>query len=86
MATTSKIINLVQLDKELGSKGLIADFNDATNKLILAAEGSNVTDEQLQAAIASHIAVDDYAVCEAAKAALLVKIGITADELQTLLS
>ena len=34
MITTSKKINLEQLDKELGSKGLCSDFNDPKNKII----------------------------------------------------
>jgi len=56
MAITSKKINLAQLDQELGSKGLIADFNDPENKLIKPADGSDVTEAQLEAAIAAHIA------------------------------
>ena len=86
MAITSKDINLAQLDAELGSKGLIADVNDATKKLILVANGSNVTEAELEAAIAAHIAVDDNAVRKADKAALLAKLGITADEAKLLLS
>jgi hypothetical protein len=56
MAITSKEINLEQLDQELGSKGLVADFNDPKKKLIVPAENSPVTETQLEAAIASHIA------------------------------
>jgi len=56
MATTSKQINLSQLDKELGGKGLIADFNDEKKKIILPAENSDVTEEQLKLAIENHIA------------------------------
>lgn len=56
MAITLKEINLDQLDKELGSKGLIADFNDAKKKIILPAQGSDITEEQLEAAINNHIA------------------------------
>ena len=54
MAITSKKINLVQLDEELGGKGLIADFNDDKKKIILPAENSDVTEEELQAAIEAH--------------------------------
>ena len=85
MAITSKEINLAQLDDELGGKGLIADFNDNYKKLILASENSDVTEAELEAAIAAHIAIDDNAVREADKAALLTKLGITADDLKTLL-
>jgi len=56
MAITSKEINLYQLDQELGGQGLCADFNDPENKLIKPADGSDVTEAQLEAAIAAHIA------------------------------
>jgi hypothetical protein len=56
MATTSKKINLAQLDKELGSKGLVADFNDENNKVIKPADNSDVTEAELEVAIAAHIA------------------------------
>ena len=56
MAITSKEINLQQLDKELGTQGLIADFNDSNNKIIKPADNSTVTEEQLEAAITAHIA------------------------------
>jgi hypothetical protein len=57
MATTSKEINLKQLDEELGNQGLVADFNDLKKKLILPAENSTVTEAELEAAIAAHVAV-----------------------------
>lgn len=56
MAITSKKINLWQLDQELGGKGLVADFNDPDNKIIKPADNSDITESQLEAAIASHIA------------------------------
>ena len=56
MAITSKEINLEQLDKELGSQGLCGDFNDPKNKIIVQADNSNITDEELKAAIEAHIA------------------------------
>jgi len=86
MAITSKEINLTQLDKELGNKGLVADFEDNPGKkLILPTENSDVTEAELESAIAAHIAIDDNAVNEAAKAALLAKLGITSDEAKLLL-
>lgn len=85
MAITSKEINLVQLDKELGGKGLIADFNDPKKKLILPSEHSDVTEDELKAAIAAHVAVDPKAKAEADKAALLARLGLTEDELKTIL-
>lgn len=56
MATTSKEINLDQLDKELGSQGLCADFNDPKKKIINPAESSTVTEDELDAAIKAHVA------------------------------
>jgi len=56
MAITSKKINLGQLTKELGGRGLIADFNDPENKLILPADDSGITEAELEAAIDAHIA------------------------------
>jgi hypothetical protein len=61
MATTSKKINLSQLDKELGGHGLIADFNDEKKKIIEAAENSPITDDEIKAAIANHVAEPTYA-------------------------
>ena len=56
MATTSKKINLSQLDKELGSHGLIADFNDDKKKIILPADSSPITDDEISEAIKKHVA------------------------------
>jgi hypothetical protein len=56
MATTSKEINLDQLDQELGGQGLCADFNDPKKKLIIPADNSTVTEDELKAAIVSHVA------------------------------
>lgn len=56
MVTTSKNINLYQLDQELGGQGLIADFNDPSNKIIKPADNSTLTESELEAAIAVHIA------------------------------
>jgi len=56
MAITSKEINLSQLTNELGGRGLIADFNDPNNKIILPADNSKITEAELEAAIDAHIA------------------------------
>jgi hypothetical protein len=56
MAITSKEINLSQLSQELGDKGLIADFNDPNNKIILPADGVTLTEKKLSDAIAAHVA------------------------------
>ena len=85
MAITSKNINLEQLSTELGNKGLIADFNDSKKKLILAAEGVQLTEKELEDAIAAHVAVDYEAIRAAEKSALLARLGITAEEVKLLL-
>ncbi len=56
MTITSKEINLTQLDQELGGQGLCADFNDPKKKIIVPAENSTVTEEELKEAIANHVA------------------------------
>jgi hypothetical protein len=86
MAITSKEINLDQLDKELGGKGLIADFNDDKKKLILPADSSDLTENELEAGIAAHVAQPTESDAKAAqKQALLDRLGITAEEAQLLL-
>ena len=82
MAITSKEINLAQLDKELGNKGLIADFNDETKKVIKPADGSNVTEIELEAAIAVHIALPDP---EPTVAEKLASVGLSIEELKAAL-
>ena len=82
MAITSKEINLSQLDKELGSKGLVADFNDADKKLILPADESDVTEAQLEAGIAAHIALPDP---EPTVADKLARVGLSVDEIKAAL-
>lgn len=56
MSITSKEINLIQLDQELGSQGLCADFNNPKKKIIVPAENSTVTEAELEAAIDAHVA------------------------------
>ena len=56
MAITSKEINLAQLDQELGGQGLCADFNDPKKKLIVPADNSTITEDELKAAITNHVA------------------------------
>jgi hypothetical protein len=85
MAITSKEINLAQLSKELGEKGLIGDFNDVKKKIILPADGVELTEAELKAAIDSHIAVDEKALRDAARAAILERLGLTSTELAILL-
>ena len=82
MAITSKEVNLSQLDKELGSKGLIADLNDDKKKLILPSQNSDVTEEQLEAAIAAHIASPDP---EPTVADKLASVGLSVQDLKAAL-
>ena len=87
MAITSKEINLDQLSKELGNKGLICDFNDPKKKIILPAEGVELTEAELNEAIAAHIAIDEEAEKAQAKAQArgkLAALGLTTDDLRAL--
>lgn len=86
MAITSKEINLSQLSKELGNKGLISDFNDPDKKLILPAEGVELTDEELESAIDAHIAIDEAKIKKAARQTVLDRLGLTEDEMDLLLA
>ena len=54
---TNKKINLFQLDQELGSQGLSSDENDPKAIVIVTADGSTVTEAELDAAIKNHVAV-----------------------------
>jgi replication initiation and membrane attachment protein DnaB len=89
MATTSKEINLSQLDKELGSQGLCADFNDPKKKIIIPAENSNVTEDELKAAIANHVAQpDEVQIRQLNREQGLVKLkelGFTDDQIAALI-
>jgi hypothetical protein len=85
MATTSKEINLGQLSREIGNKGLVADFTDSKKKLILPAEGVELTEDELKNAIAEHVAIDQKAQFEAERQAILDRLGLTADEAKLLL-
>ena len=85
MTITSKEINLTQLSKELGNIGLIGDFTDPKKKLILPAEGVDITDAQLKAAIDAHVAIDETKAKTAARQAIADRLGLTADELAVLL-
>lgn len=89
MAITSKKINLYQLDQELGNQGLVADFNDPNNKLIKPADGSTVTEAELEAAIAAHVAGPTEAeviqLNREQGIAKLKELGFTDDQIKALL-
>lgn len=90
MATTSKEINLLQLDQELGGQGLCADFNDPKKKLIVPADNSTVTEDELKAAIASHVAAPTQDVVTQLNReqglAKLKELGFTDDQISALLN
>ncbi len=73
--STTKEINLAQLDQELGGHGLCGSEGE-----VVAVEGSPVTKKELTAAIKAHVYVDPNAEKNAARAALLERRGITEDE------
>lgn len=81
MAITSKEINLVQLDQELGSKGLVANFEEPKAKIIKPADGSDVTEEQLEAAITAHKAIFAEPTIENK----LASVGLSIDDLKSAL-
>ena len=86
MIKVTKKINLAQLDQELNGLGLVADL-DENKKIIFVglAENNNATEEQLQAAIDAHIAVDENETREAQRQAILDRLGITSEEAKILL-
>jgi hypothetical protein len=90
MTITSKEINLFQLDQELGGQGLCADFNNPKKKIIVPADNSTVTDEELDAAIAAHIAAPTQAqITQLNKEQGIVKLkdlGFTDDQISALLN
>ena len=95
MAILSVEVDLEKLDQALNGKGLVADFNDSKKKIVLPAEGSDVTDEQIvemaisqeAEVIADRKAAKAKEESDAAmKAALLQRLGITTDEAKLLLS
>jgi len=90
MTITSKEINLDQLDKELGGKGLCADLNDPKKKVIIPADGSTVTEDELKAAIAAHVAQPDEMEIRQLNReqgiAKLKELGFTEDQITALLN
>ena len=82
MAKISKEINLGQLSKELGDKGLIANFNDPKDKIILPADGVVLSDQELETAIANHIALPN---AEPTVEEKLASVGLTLEDLKVAL-
>jgi len=81
MAITSKEININQLNKELGLKGLVFNLNDPENKIILPAENSGLTEAELEAAIDAHIAIFKQITIEEK----LASVGLNLDDLKAAL-
>ena len=81
MAITSKDINLLQLDNELGGHGLIADFNDLAKKVITVADGSDVTETELEDAIKAHKAF----FVTPSPSEKLASVGLSIDDLKAAL-
>jgi hypothetical protein len=87
MIKTTKKINLAQLDKEYNGEGLIGTLDNNGNTIEIGlAENNSGNEEELKAVLDNHIAIDEQAIRDAEKSALLVKLGITADEAKLLLS
>ena len=90
MATTSKKINLDQLDAELGNQGLCSDYNDDKKKIIKPADNSTVTEEELEAAIKAHVAGpsnEEIRVLNREQGiAKLKELGLTDDQITALLN
>jgi hypothetical protein len=86
MAITGKEINLAQLSEELGNKALVMSYNDPSEKLIKAADGVEIDEKDLEAAIKAHIAKDPNAERLAARQEVLDRLGISAEEARLLLS
>lgn len=82
MITTSKEINLSQLTQELKGIGLIANFTDPANKIIGVADDFNLSDSDLEKAVASHTAVDTQSLSVTDKLAL---VGLSLDDLKAAL-
>jgi hypothetical protein len=78
---TNKNINLLQLDKEIGSFGLCIDQNDVNNKIITTADESTVTQDQLEKAVKDHVAVEDVVSIEDK----LATVGLTIGDLKAAL-
>lgn len=78
---TNKKINLSQLDQELGGLGLSINDNDVDNKIITTSDLSTVTQDQLEAAVDNHVAVEHVITIEEK----LASVGLSVDDLKAAL-
>lgn len=79
---TSKIINLTQLDEELGNFGLCLNEEDPTKKIVAVADGSALTLAELEAGVAAHVAVFPVPSLEEK----LASVGLSIEELKAALA
>lgn len=80
MATTTKKINLAQLDQELNAGGL--NMESLNGEHTISAINGEITEAQLEAAIAAHVAVEDPQPTIAEK---LASVGLSIDDLKAAL-
>lgn len=80
MITTTKKINLAQLDAELNANGLSMDSIDGTHTISAIDEA--ITDAQLQAAVDAHVALEDAPLSINDK---LASVGLSIDDLKAAL-
>ena len=81
--TTSKDINLSQLDAELGGFGLCSNENDPAAKIVMVATESSVTQDELATAVDAHVAAPDEDTRTVDEK--LAEAGLTVSELQSAL-
>jgi hypothetical protein len=87
MIKVNKKINLHQLDQELNGKGLVATNNENNEIVEIGlADNNDATEAQLQSAIAAHVAIDEAEAKATARATILNRLGLTAEEAALLLS
>jgi|LakMenEpi03Aug12_release.lakeMendotaPanAssembly.Ray.scaffolds.fasta_scaffold27418_5 hypothetical protein len=80
MITTTKKINLAQLDAELKAGGL--NMESLNGKNTIWPVNDNITEAKLEAAIAAHTAIDDP---EPTIADKLASVGLSIDDLKAAL-
>jgi hypothetical protein len=72
---TSKVINLSQLDSELGSQGLSINDNDPQAVVIVTADESTISEAELEVAVAAHVAQPIIDPSAAIKASIGAKLS-----------
>lgn len=86
MITTTKKINLAQLDAELNANGLSMESINGLHTITALDE--TITDKQLQAAVDAHDALptdaEKVAAAKEAAQAKLAALGLTTDDLKAL--